>query len=69
MAKATAVSTISSPRFHNVSDMLGQAAAMLRGTKPDPKAWRVTRAGDVILPNRRIELRTKSIPERTAVLA
>jgi hypothetical protein len=33
---------------------------------PDPKAWRVTRAGDVILPNRKIELRARPAARRMA---
>jgi hypothetical protein len=99
MAQTTNLSTISSSRFHSVSDLLGQVDAVLKGaecsallriartcvhqvlcwrralppntgrTTPDPKAWRVTRDGDVILPNRKIELRARSAAERLATAA
>ena len=35
-------------------------------TMPDPNAWRVTRDGDVILPNRKIELRARPAARRMA---
>lgn len=73
MAKATNPSTTTRSRFHNASqalaDMLRLVEAGLSGcgkTTPDPKTWRVTRDGDVILPNRRIELRARSTSRHTA---
>ncbi len=66
MAKATALSTTFLSRFHKLSHLaqtcvqqLQRWASNTAPTTPDPKAWRVTRAGDVILPNRKIELRAR----------
>ena len=66
MAKATTLSTTSPSRFHNLSHLAQTCVQQLQRwtsitaqTAPDPKAWRVTRAGDVILPNRKIELRAR----------
>ena len=66
MAKATNVSTTFPSRFHKLSHLVQTCVQQLQRwtsnparTTPDPKAWRVTRAGDVILPNRKIELRAR----------
>ena len=74
-------STVSSPsRFQNLSHLARIAQTSVQQlrrwkraltsntarTTPDPKAWRVTRDGAVILPNRKIELRARPAARRMA---
>ena len=76
MVQATNPSTTSRSRSHSafqaLAYMLGLVEAVLTETgqtTPDPKAWRVTRDGDVILPNRKIELRARSSGRRAVAVA